>query len=308
MNAMPRFERMIHTPDGLSLWSEAFGNSRDHPVLLIMGAMNQGIFWPDDFCDRLASFGYYVIRYDHRDTGLSSKIDYSQHPYQLAELTLDALAVLHGHNLTKATVVGLSMGGYIAQLLAIDYPENVERLVLISSSADQRPYMAATTGQPTTGFALPGPGQALLDYIRTTLAQPPRTAAELEENLLTGWAITYGGKRELPRPQLTTALRQAAGRTDNPTIAFNHALAVAASPDRLESCKTIHVPTLVIHGQDDICLPLAHGEYLARNIPGAHLQTFPMGHSFMWSWDDEILSSLISFLGDPTLPKAPQWQ
>lgn len=300
MNATPRMERMICTPDGLSLWSEAFGRSGDHPVLLIMGAMNQGIFWPDDFCVHLASSGYYVIRYDHRDTGLSSKIDYSQHPYRLAELAQDALAVLHGHNLSKATVVGLSMGGYIAQLLAIDYPECVEHLVLISSSADQRPYMTATMGQPSMGFALPGPGQALLAYIRATLARPPGTATAQEENLLTGWAITYGGKREFPRTQLTAALRQAAGRTDNSMAAFNHALAVAASPDRLESCKTIHAPTLVIHGRDDICLPLAHGEYLARNIPGAHFQTFPMGHSFMWSWDDEILSSLTSFLGART--------
>lgn len=299
-------EKMIRTTNGLSLWSEAFGKPGDRPILLIMGAMNQGIFWPDAFCSRLASLGYYVVRYDHRDTGLSSKIDYQAQPYRLAELTQDALAVLHGHNLPKATVVGLSMGGYIAQLLAIEHSEAVERLVLISSSADQRPYMAATMGQPAVGLTLPGPGPALLEYIQATIARPPRSAIEVEQNLLTGWAITYAGQREFPLAQMTVALRQAAGRTDNPLAAFNHAQAVAASPDRLESVKAIRAPTLVIHGSGDTCLPLAHGEYLARNIPGARLQTLPMGHSFMWSWDDEVLSSLTSFLGEDLIDHPSQ--
>ncbi|UCV02129.1 alpha/beta fold hydrolase [Dechloromonas denitrificans] len=299
-------EKTIRTTDGLSLWSEAFGQPGDRPILLIMGAMNQGIFWPDAFCRRLASLGYYVIRYDHRDTGQSSTVDFQTQPYRLAELTQDALAVLHGHQLPKATVVGLSMGGYIAQLLAIEHPEAVDRLVLISSSADQRPYMAATMGQPTVGFALPGPGAALLDYIRATLAQPPGSAPAIEQNVLTGWALTYGGSREFPRTQLTAALRRAAGRTSNPLAAFHHALAVAASPDRLEGIKSIAAPTLVIHGRADNLLPLAHGEYLARHIPGARLQLFDMGHSFMWSWDDEVLASLTAFLADDSI--APPFQ
>lgn len=299
-------EKMIRTMDGLNLWSESFGKPGDRPILLIMGAMNQGIFWPDAFCTQLASLGFHVVRYDHRDTGQSSKVDYQAQPYRLAELTQDALAVLHAHNLPKATVVGLSMGGYIAQLLAIEHPEAVERLVLISSSADQRPYMAATMGQPAIGFQLPPPGPALLEYIRATIARPPRSPEEIEENLLTGWAITYADSREFPRAQITAALRQAAGRTNNPLAAFNHALAVAASPDRLESVKTIRAPTLVIHGSNDTCLPLPHGEYLARNIPGARLQTLPMGHSFMWSWDDEVLSSLTSFLGEDLIDHSLQ--
>ncbi|UCV06472.1 alpha/beta fold hydrolase [Dechloromonas denitrificans] len=299
-------EKTIRTTDGLSLWSEAFGQPGDRPILLIMGAMNQGIFWPDAFCRRLASLGYYVIRYDHRDTGQSSTVDFQTQPYRLAELTQDALAVLHGHQLPKATVVGLSMGGYIAQLLAIEHPEAVDRLVLISSSADQRPYMAATMGQPAVDFALPGPGAALLDYIRATLAQPPESAAAIEQNVLTGWALTYGGRREFPRAQVTAALHRAAGRTSNPLAAVHHALAVAASPDRLKGIQSIAAPTLVIHGRADSLLPLAHGEYLARHIPGARLQLFDMGHSFMWSWDDEVLASLAAFLADHSI--APPFQ
>ena len=115
-------ERMIITPDGLRLWSESFGDPDKPCILLIMGAMNQGIFWPEGFCNRLASAGFHVLRYDHRDTGRSSKVLYLRTPYDLATLARDAVAVLDGHGVAKASsIVGLSMGGYIAQILAIEH-------------------------------------------------------------------------------------------------------------------------------------------------------------------------------------------
>jgi pimeloyl-ACP methyl ester carboxylesterase len=190
------------------------------------------------------------------------------------------------------------MGGYIAQLAAINFPDVVERLILISTSADHRPYMAATMGQGEATFDLPRPGSKLLDYIRDTAANPPHTAKEIEDNLLAGWEVTYGGDRQFPRPQLALVLRLAAQRSSGQVTAFNHALAVAASPERLASVRQIQVPTLIIHGKHDVCLPLAHGEYLARNIPGAQLKVLEMGHTFMWSWSDEVLDNVIMFLGD----------
>lgn len=291
-------EKIVTTEDGLALWSQSFGKPGDRPILLIMGAMNQGVVWPEDFCRHLAERGYFVVRYDHRDTGLSSTVDYQATPYRLNELTADALAVMRAHGMQKATVIGLSMGGYIAQLLAIEHPEQVDRLVLISSTADQRPYMAATMGQSVAGFDLPGPGPALLDYIRAAAAQPARSPAEIEKSLLDGWAVTYGGNRAFPREQVTAALRLAASRAPDQRAAFHHAFAVAMSPDRRDGIRLIRAPTLVIHGKSDICLPLAHGEYLARNIPRARLEVFDMGHSFMGAWDDEILASIVAFLGE----------
>lgn len=293
-----RMEKMVTTEDGLELWSQSFGQPGNRPVLLIMGAMNQGVIWPEAFCRQLAERGYLVVRYDHRDTGLSSTVDYQATPYRLNELSADALAIMRAHGMRKATVIGLSMGGYIAQLLAIEHPEQVDRLVLISSTADQRPYMAATMGQSVAGFDLPGPGQALLDYIRTAAARPASSAAEIEKSLLDGWAVTYGGSRAFPREQVTAALRLAASRAPDQRAAFHHAWAVAMSPERREGIKLIQAPTLVIHGKYDICLPLAHGEYLARNIPKARLEVFDMGHSFMGAWDDEILASIVAFLGE----------
>lgn len=287
---------MISTKDGSTLWSESFGDPADRAVLLIMGAMNQGIFWPDDFCHGLASTGHYVIRYDHRDTGKSSTVDFQQHPYDLDTLTQDALAVLRGHQISKAVIVGLSMGGYIAQLLAIDHPEIVDRLVLISTTADHRPYMAATMGQAVDAYSLPAPDNKFLDYLRATAANPPRTAAETEDNMIEGWAVTYGGSRPFPKEQITDAIRLAAQRAINPYACFQHGLAVSASPDRLESVKRIKAPTLIIHGRYDGLLPLAHAEYSSQAIPGAQLQIFEMGHSFMWSWSNEVLASILGFM------------
>jgi pimeloyl-ACP methyl ester carboxylesterase len=289
-------ERTITTPHGLTLWTESFGDPGKPCILLIMGAMNPGIFWPDGFRARLADAGYYVIRYDHRDTGLSSKVSYLLAPYDLDALTRDALAVLDGHSVGRAHVVGLSMGGYIAQLLAIDHPERVDHLALISTSADHRPYMAATMGQSTAWFSLPGPEPALLDYIHATVANPPRTADALLANRLEGWRVTYDGSRTFPHYQVEQALRLAAQRCPDQTASFQHGLAVAASPDRLDAVKRIAAPTLVVHGRHDACLPLAHGEYLARRIPGARFEVFDMGHAFMWQWDDEVASAILASL------------
>lgn len=289
-------EHTITTPDGLTLWSESFGEPGRPCILLIMGAMNQGLFWPDGLCGRLADAGYHVLRYDHRDTGLSSNVSYMLAPYDLDALTRDALAVLDGHGVGRAHVVGLSMGGYIAQLLAIDHPERIDHLVLISTSADQRPYMAATMGQSTAWFSLPGPEPALLDYIHATVINPPRTPEEWLSNRLEGWRATYDGSRPFPQEQVEQALRLAARRRPDQTASFQHGLAVAASPDRLEAVKRIAAPTLVIHGRHDACLPLAHGEYLARAMPGANLRVLDMGHAFMWQWDEEVAEAILAWL------------
>lgn len=284
------------TKDGVVLWCEAIGNSDDPAVLLIMGAMNQAIFWPDDFCERLSQSGFYVIRYDHRDTGKSTKMDFEKTPYNLDVLASDGISIFEAFHLKAPVLVGLSMGGYIAQLIAAQC-SNVQKMVLISTSADHRPYMTATMGQESNQtFQLPSPEAKLLDYIKSCTESPPKTKAEIEDNLLQGWAVTYGGKKEFPRRKVAEALRLAATRLTGPNTAYNHALAVARSMDRLELVRSITAKTLVIHGRYDPCLPLPHGEYLADNIPDARLQVLEMGHSFMWSYSDEVLSSIVVFL------------
>ena len=288
-------ETHVATPDGLSLWTETFGDATRPALLLVMGAMNQGIFWPDAWCQRLAGAGYYVIRYDHRDTGRSSKLS-RWRPYTLRALTNDAVAVLQGLGVPRATVVGLSMGGFIGQRMALDHPECVERLVLISTSADHRPYVASLVGWPAAWLRLPPPEGAYLAHIRSVRRHPPHNAEACLDAVRRGWATIYAGPRGYPRDAVEAVLRRAHARTDQPMAAAHHGLAITASRHRLDKVPHIRVPTLVIHGRQDPLFPLAHGEYLAQQISGAQLQVLDMGHVFMWSWDDEVFDAIVNFM------------
>ncbi len=106
-------EKYIETKDGLKIFTESMGDAKNPTIILLMGAMNQGIFWYDSFCEKLALAGFFVIRYDHRDTGFSSVVNYIIHPYNLDNLTDDVIEILDGYNILKAHVVGISMGGFI---------------------------------------------------------------------------------------------------------------------------------------------------------------------------------------------------
>lgn len=285
----------MHTTGDVNIWSESFGRAGNPAILLIMGAMNQGVFWPDDFCVKLAMSGFFVIRYDHRDTGMSDGFVFQHSPYDLFALKDDTLAVLDSYGVSKAVIVGLSMGGYITQLAAIENPERISKVVLISTSADHRPYMAATMDKPLLASPLPAPTGQFLDYIKHSVQSPPTTAEEGRDLLLNGWRATYGGSRTFPAAEIGRALALSEERARDDVSPMNHALATAASPDRLELVRGISMPALVIHGKYDPCLPLAHGVYLSEEIPNAVLSVLDMGHSFQWSWDNEIADKVIDF-------------
>lgn len=292
-------ETFIRQSEGLTLWAETFGVPSHPAVLLVMGATGQGVFWPERFCVQLAQSGHFVIRYDHRDTGRSSTVSALQ-PYTLNALTSDAVAVLDGLNVAKAAVVGLSMGGFIGQLMATQHPQRVERLVLISTTADHRPCVAASLGIPTTKLLrLPPPTPAFQDYIKKARRHRPKSADDLYASAYDALAATYAGPKGCPTAEVKAAIRLASSRTDNLMAAFKHGLAVSASKNRLKLVRDIRVPTLVIHGRFDPLFPLEHGQYLAENIPGAQMLVLNMGHSFMWSWDDEVGAAVEGFLRLP---------
>ena len=262
----------------VTLWTESFGRRFVSPLLLIMGAMNQGVFWPVGFCEHLANAGFFVIRYDHRDTGLSSIVDFEKHPYTLSELTNDAVAILDAYHIESVGVVGLSMGGYVARLIAVEHAQRVNALVLISSTAAHRPYMAAIAGCPLGDAFLPPPAQRYLSYLDYASRHPASSAEEDIELRLEGWRVTHGGSSAFLEEEMRELIREAAERTSDATAPFHHGLAVAASPPRTEVLHRISAPTLVIHGLDEPCLPLPHGQALSAGIPGARLMTLDIGH------------------------------
>ncbi len=174
-------ERFINSA-GLQIWTEHFGNSGDPVVLLIMGTAAQGIGWPDELVEALVDGGRQVVRFDHRDTGRSGTVDFERHPYTLADMTADTLAVLDGYQLPAAHIVGASLGGTIAQLLAVHHPGRVLTLTAIMSGpmghSPGPAWARALSGQDPDPSDLPPPTQEFLAHVTKLATAPPATSDE----------------------------------------------------------------------------------------------------------------------------------
>jgi pimeloyl-ACP methyl ester carboxylesterase len=263
----------------LRLWAERIGDPGDPPVLLITGAMAQGINWPDELVDRLVAGGRQVIRYDHRDTGQSDSVDFDQKPYAVADLAWDALAVLDGFGIEAAPLVGTSMGGVLAQGLAALQPERVLTLT------------AMNTTPIDGGTDLPPPDEAFLRKMSQAEALPRDTVAQRVEADLAKYSAMNG--TELPFDR--AAARDLAGRyfarAKDWTTAANH---LRAGGERPDSLPTITAPTLVIAATADPLFPLPHSEALAAQIPGARLVKMQgMGHHMLSPGLPERIADLI---------------
>ena len=257
----------------LTICYETFGDRSDSPLLLISGLGAQMILFEDDFCAELAARGFWVVRFDNRDIGRSSRIDWAPPaeqngapaaPYLLKDMASDAVGLMDALGIASAHIVGASMGGMIAQELAIGWPNRVRTLTSIMSS----------TGEP--GFPRPS-DQAMQVFT----APPPTSADEYVEANVRAWLIFRGlgfpedEKRDRPR-----AMRAVARGGFDPRGGQRQFLAVMASGSRKAALANVKAPTLVIHGADDPLVSLAAGQDTAASIPGARLVVFDrMGHA-----------------------------
>jgi pimeloyl-ACP methyl ester carboxylesterase len=244
--------------------------------------------WEAPFCERLAAAGRYVIRYDHRDTGGSTTSAPGRPDYTGDDLIADPLAILDHLGVERAHVVGLSMGGALAQLIAIERPERVLSLTLMSTSP-------AGTG----GGELP-PMSAELRALFNEDAGPPEPDWADREAAITYMLEgerPYAGSRGVDDAAMRTLLGRVYDRSTSLPSANNHFLVDGTEIARARLAE-IATPTLVIHGADDPLFPPAHGEALAREIPGARLLVIPeLGHELPpWAWD-EVLPALIAATG-----------
>jgi pimeloyl-ACP methyl ester carboxylesterase len=250
-------ERMIEA-NGIELCTEAIGDSDDPPILLIMGIGASMLWWEEGLCRMLAERGRFVIRYDHRDTGRSATYEPGRPGYGGAELTADAEGVLDAYGLAAAHLVGVSAGGGIAQELALGSPGRILSLTLISTS-------------PVTGTSrvLPPPTDEFTQFASTVEAD--WTDPEALIDYLVGYQrVLAGGARPFDESAARDLARRDVERARDPAAAQNHDLVAGeAGPQR--PLSEISVPTLVIHGTADPMFPLAHGEALAEEIPGARL-------------------------------------
>jgi pimeloyl-ACP methyl ester carboxylesterase len=263
----------------LRLWAERIGDPGDPPVLLITGAMAQSVNWPDVFVDRLVAGGRQVIRYDHRDTGLSDSVDFDEKPYTLADLAWDALAVLDGFGIGAAHLVGASMGGVIAQGLASLQPERVLTLT------------AMNTTPIDGGDDLPPSDAAFLRKIKEAEDLPRDTA----EQRVAADLVIYEAMNGTELPYDRAAARELAeryfARAKDWTTAANHLRAGGEQPDHLPATTA---PTLVIGATADPIFPLPHSAAVAARIPGARLIEIPgMGHHMYSPGLPEQIADLI---------------
>ncbi|GAA5785545.1 alpha/beta fold hydrolase [Chitiniphilus shinanonensis] len=283
---------------------ETFGPPERPAVLLIMGLGMQLVAWPEDFCRALADAGFHVIRYDNRDVGLSSHLNHLGRPrlpwqmlkralglplrphYTLDDMTEDAVGLLDALGIRHAHVVGVSMGGMIAQLLAARWPERVLTLssVMSSSGAPGLPgptpaAQAALLRRPPRGFYRPERREDLVSFLQDTfhMLNSP------------GFPIDPALQRQRIREGLDRAL--------NPVGSLRQIMAVAAAPDRSAMLAAIGAPTLVVHGLDDPLLPVACGRDTAAKIPGARLVEVPgMAHDLSPGVCDTLLQLLVPHL------------
>lgn len=295
-------EKYIKTKNDLDIFTESVGDIKNPAIVLIMGAMNQGMFWYDSFCKELADNNFFVIRYDHRDTGLSSIVDFKNNPYDLNDLTNDAIEILNSYNIQKAHIVGISMGGYIGQLLAVNYPDRVKTLTLISTTADHRPYMDATVDNFSNKYELPYPAQKFINFIKDIKNNPPKNEEEFRNIQIDGWKILFGqGMNKEDTEELIKLIDLSNKRNKNKFSPFNHGLAVQNSKNRIEIIKNINIPTFILHGENDPCFGVEHGQFLNQNIPNSKLEIIKdMGHMFSLSESKNIAKKISEFYLDFT--------
>ena len=261
--------------NGVELAYETMGRAGDPAMLLIMGLGAQLIDWPDQMCAGLAAQGYFVIRYDNRDAGLSTSMDEltppqvpgllastDDAPYRLADLANDAVGLLDALDIQRAHLVGASMGGMIAQQATIDHPHRVRSLCSIMS----------TTGDRSVGQSTPEATAALLRLPATN--RDEAIAASIAAGRLLG-SIGFDASEE-------ALLRRAERKYDRayrPAGIQRQLAAIYASPDRTEALRNVTVPTVVIHGELDPLIDISGGRTTADAIPGAEFVILPgVGH------------------------------
>ena len=282
--------------NGISLEYETHGDPKNPPLLLVMGLGAQLTLWPMELVEALVQRGYYVIRHDNRDIGLSQK--FSEHgipnfkrvallrmlglrprtPYTLADMADDAAGLLAALGIAKAHVVGASMGGMIVQLMAVNHPDKLLTMTSIMSTTGNR--------------RLPPPQKAAMNAL---LNRAPANAT-LEQVLPFGLNVSRAiGSPAYPAAEerLRANIERDYTRSFFPEGAARQISAIMADGDRRKRLKKVTTPTLVIHGADDPLVPVEGGRDTAAAIPGAKLLEVPgMGHDLPLELVDHIADAI----------------
>lgn len=287
-------KQTVHA-NGIDLEYDTFGDASAPPVLLVMGLGAQMVGWDEAFCRQLASQGFYIIRFDNRDIGLSTKlrsagpVDLKQvfldqklgrpikATYRLSDMALDAVGLLDALHIRAAHVAGVSMGGMIAQEMAIDHPEHVLSLTSIMSS----------TWDPN----LPGP---TWEVSRAFGKPPGTTREEVVQRDIEIFRILNGSEIPFDEARMRELVGQSFDRCYYPEGLGRQLVAIMASGSRKERLRKVTAPTLVMHGEADPLIPKEGGIDTANSIPGAKLVLIPgLGHNLPKAVWDRLIGGIV---------------
>lgn len=282
--------------NGLDIWYETIVPQvlPKGAVLLLMSMGGNAIFWPPKFINALVNAGYQVIRYDHRGTGMSDWVTHwdSKNPYTLLDMANDATAVLDELEIKQAHLIGLSMGGMVAQEVAINHPTRVASLTLIMTSGyigdPEVPGLSSRYFWSSLLRGLPLLKYRILGGERNLVKEP--IAKTIASRGYEGLDI-----KELAELVLFDVRKR---RGINLKALFQHQTAVSISGSRFEKLQTLRVPTLVIHGTDDQFIPIGHGKKLVNAIPNAKgMWLDGVGHVFPTPNMEALLAEITAHLG-----------
>lgn len=264
--------------NGVELWYELSGKTGS-VVVMISGAASQATSWPEELISPLIDDGFRVLTFDRRDIGLSEWIDFQSHPYTADDEADDVVALLDAVGIDRAHVVGTSGGGIIAQLVALNHPDRVLSLTSWMASPDP------------LNPELPQMGQEIMD----TVLSPAKSRDERIEQRFQMLKAFSGSRYPFDEKATRARIEADWARGQNPSCA--HAQVGFAAPPRTERLKSLRIPTLVIHGDEDPALPLPHAELIASTVPHAHLVVLNgVGHEIPPGVCPMVVDELIAHL------------
>ncbi|MFP4307225.1 MAG: alpha/beta fold hydrolase [Desulfococcaceae bacterium] len=288
--------------NGIQLFYETFGDRNARPLALVIGLATPRVAWPEPFCRKLAEAGHYVVRFDNRDCGRSQKMDHMEIPdleklmgrkvmgqslkvpYALPDMADDTVGLLDALELETVHLCGMSMGGMIGQIVALEHPKRLKSLI---------PFMS-TTGEPDLPPSTPAAREAMMGV-------PPQGSREAYQDYLVKLCRVFADDSELYDPKVQAEI---AGEIYDmglyPAGFLRQMAAILASEGRRERLKSLKVPSLVLHGDRDTVVPIEHGKDIANAIPGARFREFKgLGHgtAFPSLWD-EIVGEISAFTAE----------
>lgn len=277
--------------NGIEIAYETFGDPADDAILLVMGLGTQMLAWSEDMCTALAEAGHFVIRFDNRDVGLSTKIDAPvpsipdillkrNVAYTLDDMADDAFALLDHLGIDRVHLAGTSMGGFIAQTMALRRPERIRTLSLSMTS---------------TGSKKVGRPSASVVKMMATAKPPVDRAAAIEESVAVNSVLGSPAHQDADQIRRLTAI--AWDRSHDPDGRLRQLGAIMAQPNRTQGLSRLQVPTVVVHGLNDPLVNVTGGIALAKAIPGATFVGHQgMGHDLPLTKWRELADDILSLI------------